>query len=220
VIVTLLPLAALGFAGPPAPPLRVVGTNKNAAAGERRAAAGRSLSSSLSLSSSSSTQADETTKTVTLTKPLGLLLEEVQEGAARGVFVQDVTATGSAFAMADELRGWRLAKVMDTDCSALTFDAVMDLIRNSNGDEVTLSFAPLILPSSSAVGTTPSTAVAAAATVVAYAEGTVVTMRVQQTAARKPDLVFQAKVGDNLRQALIANGVEVYQGMQKLSNCG
>jgi hypothetical protein len=203
-IAALLPLAALGFAGLQ-PPLLLVGT-KNAAAGGRRAAAGRSLSS-LSASASSSNQADETTKTVTLTKPLGLLLEEVQEGAARGVFVQDVTETGSAFAMADELRGWRLAKVMDTDCSALDFDAVMDLIRNSNGDEVTLSFAPLILPSS-AVGT------------VAYAEGTVVTIRVQQTAARKPDLVFQAKVGDNLRQALIANGVEVYQGMQKLSNCG
>jgi hypothetical protein len=209
-IATLWPLAALGFAGPPQPPLRVGRTTKSAVAvaDGRRAAAGRSLSSSLSLSANSSNQADETTKTVTLTKPLGLLLEEVQEGAAKGVFVQDVTETGSAFAMADELRGWRLVKVMDTDCSALTFDAVMDLIRNSNGDEVTLSFAPLLL-SPSAVGT------------VDYAEGTVVTIRVQQQAGgKKPDLVFQAKVGDNLRQALIANGVEVYQGMQKLSNCG
>lgn len=141
---------------------------------------------------------DETT--VTLTKPLGLVLEEVEEGAAAGVFVKEISESGSAYAMADTLQGKTLAKVMGVDCSALDFESVMELIVNSESDEVTLSFADTETDD-------------------AYPEGSTVTMRVQQPG--KEDLVFDAKVGDNLRQALIDNGFEVYQGMkQKLGNCG
>jgi hypothetical protein len=154
-----------------------------------------------SLSSEGAATAAE--KTVTLNKPLGLILEEVQEGKAAGVFVKEVSDSGSAFAIAGELQGMMVAKVMGTECSSMDFDSVMDLIRNTESNEVTVSFTPRI----SGTGVQGR-----------YAEGTTVTIRVKQ--ASKPDLVFDAKVGENLRQALIANGFEVYQGMQKLGNCG
>ena len=144
--------------------------------------------------------------TVTLTKPLGLTLEEVQEGAAAGVFVKEISEAGSAFALADEIQGKTVAKVMGVDCTALDFDAVMDLIVNTESAEVTLSFTPM----NDAAETTPT---------FVYKEGDTVTVKVRQTG--KEDLIFDAKVGDNLRQALIENKFEVYQGMkQKLGNCG
>jgi ferredoxin len=52
-----------------------------------------------------------------------------------------------------------------------------------------------------------------------YDVGTTVTIHVLQK--HKPDIFIEAKVGDNLRQVLIDNDFEVYQGMkQKLGNCG
>jgi ferredoxin len=49
--------------------------------------------------------------------------------------------------------------------------------------------------------------------------GTPVSIRVIQK--NGSEMVLNAKVGDNLRQTLIDNGFEVYQGLkQKLGNCG
>lgn len=152
----------------------------------------------------SSSVAGETA--VTLSKPLGLILEEVQEGAAAGVFVKEISEAGSAFALADTIRGKTVSKVMGVDCTTLDFDAIMDLIVNTESDEVTLSFTS----TNDAAETTPTHT---------YKVGDTVTIKVRQTG--KEDLMFDAKVGDNLRQALIENKFEVYQGMkQKLGNCG
>jgi len=52
-----------------------------------------------------------------------------------------------------------------------------------------------------------------------YPMGSTVSIKVLQKG--KPDLTLKATVGENLRQVLLANNVEVYQGMkQKLGNCG
>lgn len=135
---------------------------------------------------------------LSLTKPLGVILEENEEGSAAGVFVQDVGDAGSAAAYAEEIMGCKLLTVQGTDVTAWTFDDVMDAIINAP-DTVDLELQAKIVPD--------------------FEVGTVVTVVAQQDG--KPDLEFQAKVGDNLRQALLDNGFEVYQGMkQKLGNCG
>jgi hypothetical protein len=213
VVLALMPLATMGFAGPSSS----FGTRMNPP--NQKSGAASSTRQWLAVPGGPEAAAAESTtsmSTVTLTKPLGLILEEVQEGLPMGVFVKEVAETGSAYVMADALQGRTITSVMGTDCSSLDFDAVMELIRNTSGDAVTLTFAPLTAAGpAAAVTTLPPPQLKE------YAVGTVVTIRVVQQQQGKDDLVFDAKVGDNLRQALLTNGFEVYQGMrQKLGNCG
>ena len=128
-----------------------------------------------------------------LTKPLGLILEEVEEGQAKGVFVKDFGEEGSALTYASELKGKRIATVMGEDVTGLTFDQVMDKIIGAP-ETVELEI------------------------IKEYAEGTPVKILYQQDGQ---DTSIDAKVGDNLRQVLLDSGIEVYQGLkQKLGNCG
>ena len=68
-----------------------------------------------------------------LEKPLGILLEEVEEGQPMGVKVEELTAAGSAVASeyADQLVGLKVASVMGEDVTALPFDVVMDKIDDA-----------------------------------------------------------------------------------------
>lgn len=54
-----------------------------------------------------------------LEKPLGIILEEVEENAAQGVKVEELSDAGSAYASEyrDELVGLKVMQVMDTDVS-------------------------------------------------------------------------------------------------------
>ena len=143
---------------------------------------------------------------LTLPKPLGIILEEVVEGSAAGVFVKEVGDAGSAAPHADALVKCPLVSVQGTDVTQYTFEAVMEAILSAP-DVVDLEFG---VPN----------AAADEDNVIDYAVGTTVTIVAEQGNG-KDDLVFEAKVGDNLRQALLNNGFEVYQGMkQKLGNCG
>ena len=135
----------------------------------------------------------------TLEKPLGLILEEVEEGQSAGVFVKEVGEGGSAFAYAESIAGSKLSTVQGEDVTALSFDDVMEKIMSAP-DSVDISFAVQEKVQELEVGTPVS--------IVVKQDG-------------KPDLPMSVKVGDNLRQALLDNGFEVYQGMkQKLGNCG
>lgn len=152
------------------------------------------------LMSSSSTDATTTSPTTSLSleKPLGVILEENEEGVAAGVFVKEVGDGGSAAAHAETILGCKLFKVQGADVTQASFDDVMDAIIGAP-DVVELEFEAKAEPD--------------------FAVGTVVTVVAEQNG--KDDLVFEAKVGDNLRKALLDNGFEVYQGMkQKLGNCG
>ena len=143
---------------------------------------------------------------VSLEKPLGIILEEVKEGAANGVFVKELSETGSAYASQykDRLVGMKLARVMQDDVTSLTFDDVMEKIIGAPSP-LTIDFefeeatAPISEPQ--------------------YEVGTTVTINViQEGEPKKP---IEAKVGDNLRQTLLDNNVEVYRGLKKkLGNCG
>jgi len=104
--------------------------------------------------------------------------------------------------------------------STLSFDDVMDVIINAPSP-VGIEFA--IVVSSDAVAAPETTAEAAEVTAIPqYAMGAPVTITVQQPETNKPDIVLEAKVGDNLRKTLLANkDIELYRGLKKkLGNCG
>jgi ferredoxin len=158
----------------------------------------RSMPTVVARSSSADTASSEEVLSFSLTKPLGVVLEENEEGQAAGVFVLEVGDAGSAADIAAEILGCKLLSVQGADTTKLGFDDIMEALVGAP-DTVDLVFEPK--------------------KVVDYEVGTVVTIVAQQDG--KDDLTFDAKVGDNLRLALIENGFEVYQGMkQKLGNCG
>ena len=139
------------------------------------------------------------TLALSLPKPLGLILEEIEEGQAAGVFVLDFGETGSAVEYANQLQGATLASVQGENVESLDFDAVMDKIVAAP-ETVNLEFFLKAASSPMQVGTK-------------------VTIQYMQSDGKQTELT--AKVGDNLRQILLENGVEVYQGMkQQLGNCG
>lgn len=122
---------------------------------------------------------------LSLSKPLGLILEEDEDA---GVIVKEVSEEGSAAGHAKEVLNCKLGKVQETDVSEMDFDSVMDCIVGSS-DPVAIEFIKEL-----AIGTPAILSV--------------------------DGKEIEAKVGDNLRKTLLDAGVEVYTGMQKLSNCG
>ena len=76
-----------------------------------------------------------------LEKPLGLILEEVEEGAAAGVKVGEVADGGSAFESPskDQLIGMKIASVNNVDVSSSVFDDVMGCIIDAPSP-VTITF--------------------------------------------------------------------------------
>ncbi|KAL7581068.1 hypothetical protein ACA910_005871 [Epithemia clementina (nom. ined.)] len=140
---------------------------------------------------------------VSLSKPLGIILEEVEEGSASGVFVKEVTDSGSAAVYANQILGAKLSSVQGQDVNRFTFDAAMDTIIDAP-EIVELVFTTR---SEEKKGLTE------------YRVGDVVSIIAQQEG--KEDIKINAKVGDNLRRTLLENGFEVYKGMkQTIGNCG
>ena len=175
--------------------------------------------SSLALSGAAS-DTTETILSLSLEKPLGMVLEEVEEGAPRGVFVLELAEDGSAAASPekDAIVGSKLASVMGEDVTTITFDEVMDKIINAPSlvdlELVTASSGSSKGDESGVADDDEEEEEAAG-----FSLGTAITVTVQRDG--EPDLVIDAKVGDNLRSTLIENQVEVYRGFKaKIGNCG
>ena len=167
-----------------------------------------------------STSTDQSLLSVELEKPLGVVLEEVQEGQAKGVYVLELAEDGSAAASewSNQLVGLPLAKVMGTDVTNLDFDAVMDQLIAAPSP-LSLEF---IVESAASTTTTQdeTSSPPAAAEVDEFPVGTTVAIKVLDNKGN-PETVIEGKVGDNLRATLLENDIEVYKGMkQKLGNCG
>jgi ferredoxin len=144
---------------------------------------------------------------VSLEKPLGMVLEEVEEGLPKGVFVLELSEEGSAAGseFKDQLVGLKVVTVMGEDVTSLAFDDVMDKLINAPS--------PVALELSSPAAETTTEEVAPQ-----FELGTPVTITVLEDGKETP---IEAKVGDNLRMVLLENNIEVYKGMkQKLGNCG
>jgi ferredoxin len=139
---------------------------------------------------------------LTLEKPLGILLEEVAEGQAKGVMVQELAEGGSALAY-PQLVGLALATVQGRDVTCLAFDNVMELIVAAPSP-LTMDF--ILQDDDNDDGT------------IDLDIGTPVTITVIQDGK---SLNVNAKVGDNLRKTLLANNVQLYRGLKKtIGNCG
>lgn len=143
---------------------------------------------------------------VDLEKPLGIILEEMEENAPKGVKVEEISDAGSAYASEyrDQLIGLKIAQVGETDVTNLAFDDVMDCIINAPSS-VTIIFE---VPDEPVAPTEPQ-----------FTVGTAVQIKVIQDG--NADKLIDAKVGENLRKTLLDNKVELYRGLKKkLGNCG
>lgn len=163
---------------------------------------------------------------LTLNKPLGLILEEAEDSPG-GVIVTQVNEGGSAFASPskDALISSKIASVNGKDVSAFSFDDVMNVIIEA---DTTLEI-DFSLPEGSAVVAAAESSDETAAveeeeeSTLSYDIGQQVTITVQQPSeTNKPEITLTAKVGDNLRKTLLANKeIELYRGLKKkLGNCG
>ena len=144
---------------------------------------------------------------VSLDKPLGMILEEVEEGTAKGVTVTGLREDGSAISsdFKDQLVGLRLVSVMGKSVTNLMFDDVMGAIIDAPS--------PVTLELQSVDDNAEMTKEAPEQ----YPVGTVVSIKVLDE--RGDETVVEARVGDNLRFVLLQNNIEVYKGLkQKLGN--
>lgn len=144
-----------------------------------------------------------------LEKPLGIILEEVEENAAQGVKVEELSDSGSAYASEyrDQLIGLKVAQVMDVDVTGMVFDDVMQCIIDAPS------------PLSIAFEIDDEIEADTAEADPAFEIGTDVQIKVIQKG--NDDRTIDAQVGDNLRKLLLENDVELYRGLKKkLGNCG
>ena len=153
------------------------------------------------------------TQTFTLDKPLGLILEEITP--TKGAFVASVNAEGSAYNNVDP--DSILKDINDIDVRETSFDDIMTMLINSPSPvKVTFMSSKDVANDNSNSNSNSNNN----DFVYKYEVGELVDISVQGPDASKIK-VFEAKVGDKLRDVLLLNKVEVYRGMkQKLGNCG
>ena len=167
--------------------------------------------------SSSTTSIFASLLSLELEKPLGILLEEVEEGHPMGVKVEELSDAGSAYASeyADQLVGLKVASVMGEDVTSIAFDDVMDKIIDAPSP-VQISFE--VEGGDAEVEAEESAEDVAAPAEPQFSVGETVSITVIQDGA---ETQIQGKVGDNLRKTLLDNNIEVYRGLKKkLGNCG
>eukprot|EP00607_Mallomonas_marina_P000227 CAMPEP_0182429198 /NCGR_PEP_ID=MMETSP1167-20130531/25587_1 /TAXON_ID=2988 /ORGANISM="Mallomonas Sp, Strain CCMP3275" /LENGTH=234 /DNA_ID=CAMNT_0024612579 /DNA_START=127 /DNA_END=828 /DNA_ORIENTATION=- len=134
--------------------------------------------------------------TISLTKPLGLVLEEVEADGKSGVFVGECTEGGNAKKSGKISRGYYLLEVNGIDTRKMDFDSVMDILINAPTDkEIDLTFIDYI-------------------SVIKGAAKLTVKRPTGET------IILNALKGQNMRQALLESGLELYNGKGKFTNCG
>ena len=219
------------FAVPPAATLvasdRVVAAVATVFAPTRRRRGGVRAGGGESAVAMSTTPSSDVVLGLSLEKPLGLVLEESDAtgggGGGGGVVVAGVNEGGSAYLSPskDSLAGSTIYTVMGVDVSRSGLDDVMEAIIGAPSP-VDISFRVPSTPTTTTTtggGGIDDDSTVAAVTAPTYEVGTTVAIVVQQPS--KPDIVIEAKVGDNLRKTLLANDVELYRGLKKkLGNCG
>lgn len=166
-----------------------------------------------------SSRANEDLLTLSLDKPLGLILEESSDGV--GGVVAGINEGGSVYRhpSRDTILGLRIAMVTGADVRNSNFDDIMDAIVGASSP-VEISFA-LSRDAIEGNDVEVDDSSPLAATASAYEVGSLVTITVQQP--NKSDILLRsAKVGDNLRKTLLSNpDIELYRGLKKkLGNCG
>jgi len=133
---------------------------------------------------------------VSVARPLGISLEEVQENAARGVIVTEVQKEGNAKATSKVNSGLFLVKANGIDVKYKTFDEIMDIFgATPSGEKVDLVFVD------------PNNVFKGPAEILVKQAG-------------GPPLTIKALKGQNLRNVLLDAKVAVYGERAKFTNCG
>jgi len=162
---------------------------------------------------------------VRLPKPLGLVLEEVSEAEAEGVFVAQMDPLGNAAKDGRVQEGMFLLAVDGADVAKASFDDVMDRLVGA-GEELELQFRPMAAQQPEAA------AAAEVAEVAGPAEQPAAPAAEEEKEKEKekesgPVVVMidgekrvEVESGELLRTALLENKVDIYDFMGKVSNCG
>ncbi|KAG5190451.1 hypothetical protein JKP88DRAFT_192205 [Tribonema minus] len=139
---------------------------------------------------------------VSLPKPLGIALEELQPGKPAGVRVQEVREGGSAIKSGDVLPGMVLVSLNGIDCTTKDFDTIMDmLIGATDSQPIQLSFSLEVddeqIPQPIKTGP----------------------CELHVLLPKGETMVLKARNGDNLRKVLMAGKVSIYEGLAVMTNC-
>jgi len=136
--------------------------------------------------------------------------------------VTAVNEGGSAYdhPQKEQMINAKISTVMGSDVSTLSFDDVMDVIIGAPSP-FDIEFA-VVSSGEVAASESGEEVEAAEPAAPAYEIGATVTITVEQPEQKKAPITLEAKVGDNLRTTLLANGdIELYRGLKKkLGNCG
>lgn len=134
---------------------------------------------------------------ITVPRPLGISLEEVEENAARGVVITEVQKDGNAMTTGKVRKGLFLVEANNIDVKYKTFDAIMDIFSATpEGENVNLTFID------------PRDVFNGPAEIV-----------VKQQDGKAP-LTIKALKGQNLRKILLEANVPIYGDRAKFTNCG
>lgn len=132
---------------------------------------------------------------VSLSKPLGLVLEEVEPNEKRGVFVGECSPDGRAKASGKITRGQLLLEVNGIDVRNYDFDSVMDILIDAPVDKTI----ELILIDAKKVQNGPA-----------------------NLSVKLPDgrtVTVNSLKGQNMRRVLLDAGIDLY-GAKGFANCG
>jgi ferredoxin len=149
-------------------------------------------------------------QSVTLKKPLGIVFEEVVPNEAKGIRVKEIVDGGSAALLeADVLvPGMALLNIFGNDCTAMTFASIMDILIAAPADKpLTLAFKPLLQEA------------AAAAVQVTEAPPLTGDCELKVVLPKGAPVTLVGPAGSNLRAALLASKVPVYDMVGTMTNC-
>jgi ferredoxin len=166
--------------------------------------------------SSDSGAAGSATIELSLSKPLGLVLEEEDKGGKTGLFVAEVRDGGSAAASGSIKPGMQLVKVNGKAVSEL--EPTMDAIIAAEGPLTLVLAAAAVASVAAPKPPAPAPAPAPPPSPPPAAPPAKVSVGVRQEG--KPDLTITAKGGAILRTELLAAKVDVYTMVGKMTNCG
>jgi len=146
---------------------------------------------------------------VSVPKPLGVVLEEVEPDAARGVYAIECDEASAAYA-AGVRAGDKIIAVTKRDATGATFDQVMNVLVGADSP-----VALTLEREGDAPAAAPEPAAAAAAPAADKAGRALIEVVDQKGASS----ILSAEAGTLLRTALLDNGVDLYSFVGKMTNC-
>eukprot|EP00638_Chattonella_subsalsa_P005877 CAMPEP_0117758662 /NCGR_PEP_ID=MMETSP0947-20121206/15528_1 /TAXON_ID=44440 /ORGANISM="Chattonella subsalsa, Strain CCMP2191" /LENGTH=222 /DNA_ID=CAMNT_0005578925 /DNA_START=210 /DNA_END=878 /DNA_ORIENTATION=- len=151
--------------------------------------------------------------TISLSKPMGLVLEEIEEGKSCGVKIKEIAEGGSAALNSDIKVGMKLKKIESLDCTTFNFDDIMDQLIAAE------SPVNLILELESTSSKEKSLPLTESLPIAEAADENPGPFELSVIGPKGQKNVLVVKKGSNLRKELQNNKIDVYEMMAKMTNC-